>query len=303
MLRTLAILLISPLAFALGPYPPAAGQTGSTALGKDDSRFVAWATGYWTPQYGAYVDATWRTPQKSLGKALGDAMDIVCLGNGGSITMWFPHPICDGTGADFAVFENSFSDGFLELAFVEVSSDGVTFFRFPSASLTTSAVGPFATTMSATNIDGLAGKYRMAFGTPFDLASLTSSSLLDKQNVRFVRLLDIIGSGATKDSSNRPIYDPTPVIGSGGFDLDAIGVIHQNNGPVHVLPSVISAGAFRLKWETNPGSQYRVETATTLGSWTSLETFAGVSNRGLTERAYPLVNEPKRFWRIVRLDP
>lgn len=297
------MLLISPLALALGPYPPAAGQAGSTAIGKDDSRFVAWASGYWTPQYGTDVDATWKTPQKALGKALGDTLDIVCLGNGGSITLWFPQPISDGTGADFAVFENSFSDGFLELAFVEVSSDGVNFFRFPSTSLTASAVGAFSTSMSATNLDGLAGKYRVGYGTPFDLAVLKNSTLLDKHNVRFVRLVDIIGSGTTKDSSGRAIYDPTPVIGSGGFDLEAIGVLNQNNGPVHVLPSTVSDGAFHLQWETNPGSLYRVESSTALGIWTPLETFAGVSNRGLMERVYPLANNSMRFWRIVRRDP
>jgi len=39
-------------------------------------------------------------------------------------------------GFDFAVFENSFNDSFLELAFVEVSSDGINFVRFPATSNT-----------------------------------------------------------------------------------------------------------------------------------------------------------------------
>ena len=57
---------------------------------------------------------------------------VVSLGDGGSITLTFAHPLSDGTGPDLAVFENAFNDTFLELAFVEVSSDGANFVRFPA---------------------------------------------------------------------------------------------------------------------------------------------------------------------------
>ena len=116
-----------------GSYAPAAGQVGSTAIGKDDPGIVAWATDYQNYLAGTDVDATWQTPGKALGPP-GDTYDIVSLGNGGQITMTFAQPITDGAGADFAVFENAFSDTYLELAFVEVSSDGVNFFRFPTPS-------------------------------------------------------------------------------------------------------------------------------------------------------------------------
>ena len=104
-----------------GPYAPAAGQPGSTAVFKDSSEFTAWASGYVDYIVGTDVDSTWRTPQKALGPAVGDSYDIVCLGNGGRITLTFDQPITNGQGWDFAVFENSFSDTFLELAYVEVS--------------------------------------------------------------------------------------------------------------------------------------------------------------------------------------
>ena len=61
---------------------------------------------------------------------------MVSLGKGGSITLSFDPPVSNGDGWDFAVFENGFEDTFLELAYVEVSSDGVVFVRFDNASLT-----------------------------------------------------------------------------------------------------------------------------------------------------------------------
>lgn len=296
---SLIFLLLASVVFA-GPYPPAAGQAGSTAIHKDDSRIVAWASGYWAPVYGTGVDTKWQTPALAMGKAGSDVYDILCLGNGGSVTLWFPNPVRDGLGPDFAVFENSFSEGFLEVAFVEVSSDGVNFVRFPSASLGTTAVGPYAQTMLATDLDGLAGKYRQGYGTPFDLASLPASPLLDKQNIRFVRIVDIIGDGSVLDSSGRSIYDPTPTFGSGGFDLDAVCVLNQNAGTFRVLESKIADGSFILKWESNPGNSYRVETSDALGIWQPLQTTVGSPTTGALERSFLMSNESHRFWRVVR---
>ena len=64
----LGLLLVSGTAFA-GPYAPAAGQPGSGAIHMDDTRFVAWATGWQDLVYGTEVDDTWKTPEKALGKA------------------------------------------------------------------------------------------------------------------------------------------------------------------------------------------------------------------------------------------
>ena len=208
-----------------GPYAPAAGKPGSTAIYKDDASFTNWATGYVNYLPGTGVDATWKTPEKALGKAVGDSYDVVVLGDGGSITLTFGGYITNGTGADFAVFDNSFSDTFLELGYVEVSSNGVDFFRFPSASLTTKPVGGFGA-VDPTNIDGLAGKYKQGYGTPFDLDLLAGTAGLDVNKVQYVRIVDIVGNGTSLDSAGRPIYDPYPTTGSAGFDLDAVGVIH-----------------------------------------------------------------------------
>ena len=146
----------------------------------------------------------------------------------------FAQPITDGPGYDFAVFENGLSDTFLELGFVEVSSDGNNFFRFPSVSLTPTAtqVGSFGV-LDPTNLNDLAGKYRVGFGTPFDLQELSGvSPLLDIHDVKFVKIVDVVGSinplYATLDSVNNPVNDPYPTaFASGGFDLDGVGVINQ----------------------------------------------------------------------------
>ena len=217
-----------------GPYAPAAGEPGSTAIHMDDVSFVAWATGYENYTPGTDVDETWKTPEKALGKALGSSYDIVCLGRGGSITMTFAKPIINGEGADFAVFENSFSDDFIEHAYVEVSADGGTWYRFPNSSLTTDPVSGYGT-VDPTNVYQLGCKYKQGYGEPYDLASVG----LDE--ISYVRILDIIGDGTYYDTDDKVIYDPYPTWGSAGFDLDAVGVIHQKTVAVTAVFSVAPA--------------------------------------------------------------
>ncbi len=211
-------------------YAPAAGQEGSTAVAADDASIRSWATGWVDPvSYGDGVDETWRTPELALGPATGKPEDVVALGNGGSVVLSFEPPIKDGPGADLAVFENGFNDTFLELAFVEVSSDGTHFARFSSAYLGDEPVAEHGT-HEPELISGLAGKYRRGFGTPFDLSLLAArpevqAGVLDLTQIRFVRIVDVVGDGEQLDSFGRPIYDPHPTRGSGGFDLEAVAVL------------------------------------------------------------------------------
>lgn len=208
-------------------FAPAVGIPGTTAVPLNAPHILAWASSVSTITYGDEVDEEWRTPERALGRATRDVMDIVSLGEGGRITLGFAAPIGDQPGADIAVYENALSDAFLELAFVEVSSDGVHFVRFPNASLTANPVPRFGI-VDATRIDGLAGKYRVGYGTPFDLADLRGqpgSEKLDFQAITQVRLIDVKGDGSAQDSTGRVIYDPHPTIGSAGFDLDAVAVL------------------------------------------------------------------------------
>lgn len=231
----LGFVLFSPAATLAGPFAPAAGQPGSTAIAMNDPAFVGWAIGWQDYVVGTDVDSQWQTPNLALGPAVGGAFDVVVLGNGGQITMRFDRPIRNGTGPDFAVFENGFIDTFLELAYVEVSSNGTDFFRFDNISLTPNPVGAFGS-VDPTNVTGLAGKYRAGFGTPFDLDELAgASTLLDVNNVGYVRIADIIGDGNYLDTPGNPIYDLFPTVGSGGFDLDAVGVLHAVPEPSSLL--------------------------------------------------------------------
>lgn len=214
-----------------GPFSPVAGTQGSTAVSRASPDIAAWATSFRDYLPGTNLDANWKTPEKALGQATGDAFDIVGLGDGGQITLGFNGRIVNGAGYDFAVFENSFSDTFLELAWVEVSSNGTDFFRFPGFSLTASPVGGFGS-IDPTNVDGFAGKYRQGYGTPFDLHTLAGVPGLDIDDVRYVRIIDIIGDGRVLDNwpsdlgGPHPIYDPYPTSGSAGFDLDAVAVLN-----------------------------------------------------------------------------
>ncbi len=242
-----AAALVSCTSFAAGPFAPAAGQPGSNAISKDSTSITHWATGYLDYQSGTDLADTWMDPTKALGAAAGGSGDIVSLGNGGSITLTFGGSIFNGAGADFAIFENGFSDTFLELARVEVSSNGVDFFRFPAYSLTPGPVSAFGS-VDPTNLGGLpvpgstdtfyegfAGKYRAGFGTPFDLSALAGTAGLDLDMVQFVRIVDVLGNGTEFDDfpgTPNLIYDPYKTIGSAGFDLDAVGVMHFVAAPV-----------------------------------------------------------------------
>jgi hypothetical protein len=180
-------------------------------------------------------DASHGQPEAALGPAPGnDVLNVVSLGDGGSLTLFFPNGISDGAGDDFAVFENAFfaPDGlFAELAYVEVSSNGSDFARFDADSLTAAPVLAFGS-IDPTNIRNLAGKQPIDQGTGFDLAELADHPLvtgaqLDLQDVAYVRIVDSVGDGSRLDADGDPIYDPwaTPFPQS-GFDVQAVGVIH-----------------------------------------------------------------------------
>ena len=220
-------------------FAPAASEPGSTAIWKDSTIFKAWATGaeFIRGPLQIGVDslgfATAGEPEFSLGKAMSNG--TVSLGDGGFATLTFPFSLKNGPGYDFAVFENSFDGIYLELAFVEVSSDGENFIRFPATSLTDTlwTIGPFDY-LEATKLNNLAGKYEAGFGTPFDLEELISFADLNVNAITHIRLVDVIGSNqnefCSRDAGGRKVLDPWPTpFPSGGFDLDAVGVIHHND--------------------------------------------------------------------------
>jgi hypothetical protein len=196
-------------------------------VAKDSQLIHAWASGWVEPvAWGTSLGEQWMDPAQAIGPAEGDSTAIVSLGRGGELTLTFDYPIADGEGPDLAVFENSFLADFIELAFVEVSSDGQSFVRFPGRCLIEEPVSAFGRS-DPEKIVGLAGKYPAGFGVPFDLADLSKDPLvlnktLDLGHVTHVRIVDIIGDGSIIDSLGNPIYDPYPTTDSAGFDLDGV---------------------------------------------------------------------------------
>jgi hypothetical protein len=151
-------------------------------------------------------------PPKGGGETTG-SLDVVALGNGGSITLGFGDQVIeDGEGPDFIVFENAFYAGgdpespFAELGTVEVSADGVAWLSFECAA-TEAPYGACAGWHPV--IAGGKGETAdshdpaTAGGDAFDLADVGLGS------ARFVR-----------------ITDRADITGlNGSFDLDAIALV------------------------------------------------------------------------------
>lgn len=248
----------------LFPYAPQALVSGTTAISKTDAAIKGWATGCVVTRGWMDID----TPSKgrvTLGmdaSAIGAANnDVVSLGDSGIAVLTFNNIIYNGAGTDFVVFENGFANGtnpeeaFLEYAFVEVSSDGINYTRFPASCLIDSIQTPIAGQYTnARRINNLAGKYIAGYGTPFDLQELAGTPGLDIDNITHIRLVDVVGSVAAhaqRDKDGVRINDPYPTpIPSGGFDLDAVGAMYFK-WPVAITGN---AGERNLQVYPNPAT-------------------------------------------------
>jgi len=238
-----------------GPFCGGVGTDGCNAIAADDNQFVAWATNVVVTKGPQNISnpnsplASFGVETNAIGPAtLNNSMDAISLGDGGSALITFERPIRNGEGPDFAVFENDINGGFLELAFVEVSSDGVHFVRFPATSLTQTETqtGSFALT-DPTFINNLAGKFKIGYGTPFDLEELADSANIDLDSIVYVRVIDVVGNidpqYATYDAFGHIVNDPWPTdFNTCGFDLTGVGVIHQKPVGIenHEMPQVFA---------------------------------------------------------------
>jgi hypothetical protein len=137
------------------------------------------------------------------------SLDVVSLGNGGSITVGFgASVVVDGPGPDLVVFENAFEsaggEAFAELAGVEVSADGESFVGWPC----TAVDPPYGACA------GQAPVYLTADDGPIDPATSGGDAYdladLGLAEARFVRITDREDLGG---------FD-------GVFDLDAVGLVN-----------------------------------------------------------------------------
>jgi len=207
--------------------------------------------------------------QKALGGPRGNgewfgSEDVCILGNGGSIVLGFEDEkrIFDGPGTDFILFENAFQvldpdTGdpaglfFAELMFVEVSTDGETFERFPTLTTNTQPVHAGLDGLDAAQYSGFAGVHPVyanvdtnaidpfdpsaAGGDAFDLADLAThplvlSGAVDLNRINLVRLVDVVGDGSVLDDAGNPVYDVYRYAGDplviNGADVDALAAIN-----------------------------------------------------------------------------
>jgi hypothetical protein len=142
------------------------------------------------------------------------SLNVLSLGDGGSIVVEFGQIIVDGPGPDFIVFENPFDIGADPLkpnadpATVEVSADGAEWFTFPCTAMAypwgaCAGWHPVFANPDANAIDPL--DPAVAGGDTFDLADLAAGG--GPTEARYVRITD------------RPDV-------AGDFDLDALAIVH-----------------------------------------------------------------------------
>jgi hypothetical protein len=224
-------------------------------------------------------------PANALGAPQGGglyagSLHVHSLGIQGQLTLAFHPPLRDGPGADLLVAENPFMTAFgrvfAEVCFVEVSSDGIDFARFPARYLGPDAdPGPFAT-LDVASYENLAGAVPVlagsamapladpqdvveAGGDAFDLADLAQHPLVlagrvDLSAITQVRLVDV-QSGVDRDATGRRIRDT----GSGSADIDAVTAIHHQgnaaSGEPRVELTIASDGRFLLTIDDPDGLQ------------------------------------------------
>lgn len=255
-MRSITLIACTFTLISWGQFDGPGGEPGSRSIHFEDQAITAWAStiditrGWMDVADTALGVASAGTEENALGVFDGAA---VSLGDGGVAVLSFAEAITDREGYDFAVFENGFKVGlsyFLELAYVEVSKDGINYVRFPNESLTDTSVqinsfgyiDPF-------DIYNLAGKHQAPYGTLFDLSEV------DLDTVNYIRIVDVIGtvndSFCSRDSKGRIVNDPYPTdFESGGFDLDAVARVEGymlsartlTAGSLRVYPSIVQQG-------------------------------------------------------------
>jgi hypothetical protein len=157
-------------------------------------------------------------PPQGKGNTAG-SLDVLSLGVGGEIVLGFgARRIDDGPGADFIVFENAFWPGgdankvYAELGEVSISEDIETWHTFPCD---TAGGG-------SGNFRGCAGvtptlEYDASLVVPLDVEQTGGDAFdlaeLGLTSARYVRIRD------------RETLEPAG--NTSGFDLDAVGLLHQ----------------------------------------------------------------------------
>lgn len=185
---------------------------------------------------GRYIGASMLGQPESALKATSLGAPNLNIANteGGSIVVGLgdgttPQCITNGTGPDFKVIENVFAftdaygaENYTEAAYVEVSTDNVTFYRFPSQFPTAAcpAVPLIQQVGNPACYSGLTGI--TVGGDSFDLSDIiTANSLPQNYQACYVRIVDA--------GTKIPDYDAAGSFGvfdNSGADIEAVQVLN-----------------------------------------------------------------------------
>lgn len=214
-------LLLTGCSDADEPGTPDIGARGSSGSAATGEAPYAASVESFTPGEGAgynqaKLPAIVLGPPRGKGESAG-SLDVVSLGAGGEIVLGFgERVIVDGPGPDLIVFENPFwpngdaTKAFVELGEVSVSEDGQDWQTFPCDSAGdgrgkfTGCAG-VSPTLEYDAVELVPLDPEQTGGDAFDLSDL------GLEYVRFVKIRDL-----------RTLE---PAGTSGGFDLDAVGVV------------------------------------------------------------------------------
>ena len=264
--------LFLPRPLLAGPYT----ESGIPGIvdGEVNPAFVGWASACidYSPAPG--VAASWQTPEKTLGPVTGSNVDIASLGD------WIKDEINQGARPrrDHTVFRHA--DRRRRRSRFRRIRERVRFRRFgdlrgtrlrrrlqrrrirssasrPSPSPTAWSAGtarsirrtcttsPASTrTLTAVRSEPRSTWRNWRPTTPSWRATWTLNA------VRYVRIVDIPGSGDFKDSLGNPIYDAWVTWGSGGVDLEAVGVLNTVPEPgaaLMLMLTCIGIASFRRR--------------------------------------------------------
>ena len=188
------------------------------------------------------------------------SFEVVSLGTSGSLTLEFGNSCVDGAGADLMVCENPFfvstGGSFAETLFVEASTDGVHFARFPNrytgpqSQLPPIEGAPLAWYRGFAGVRPVLANVALnldpydlvhAGADAFDLADLAGDPLVQNGtvnlfDVHFVRLLDV-NSGNSLDSTGTIVWD-CGLDATSSADVDAIVALNSDSNQFGGRPAV-----------------------------------------------------------------
>ena len=184
----------------------------------DDSAFAVRVVSFQAGSGAGFGDeAAVLGPPRGQGEANG-GLDVLTLGDAGSVTVELGADVVDCQGPDLVVFENPFAAGnlvYTELGSVSVSLDGE---RWSTFECDPDGAAPHEGCAGVNYVyaaeDGIdARDPKVSGGDAFDLAHLGLS------RARYVRIVDLERTNGLRAPPSR------------GFDLDAVAIVRGHSAP------------------------------------------------------------------------